>query len=85
MTATVVVTAAAAETSMGLMLPNGVELRLSSVFASVHQSASSKYPVACRSLRSYQGLVARLAKAGLAAGAVVVGDLPLLRATREVA
>ena len=41
------------------------------------------HPVA--SLRSYQGLVARLAKAGLAAGAVVVGDLPLLRATREVA
>lgn len=52
------------------------------MFASVHQSASSKYLVA-RSLRSYQGLVARLAKAGLGAGAVVVGDLPLL--TREVA
>lgn len=83
-TATVVVTAAAAETSMGLML-HSVELRLSSVFASVytiHQSASSKYLVA-RSLRSYQGPVARLAKAGLEAGAAVVGDLPLL--TREVA
>lgn len=79
-TATVVVTAAAAERSMGLML-HSVELRLSK-FASVHQSASSKYLVA-RSLRSYQGLVARLAKAGLGAGAVVVGDLPLL--TREVA